>query len=140
MNDYATQVEIPRSRNVLFNALSRELEAWWGKQDQPLSEAGIIFKVSWGTPWYQFRVIEYKEDELMVWECIDANQIIPGLSDVEKEWVGTKIHWQLEKLTPDTTILHFKHEGLIPDFLCFDFCSRTWDQFLKERLISYLQG
>ncbi|MDH3698932.1 MAG: hypothetical protein OER83_06310 [Flavobacteriaceae bacterium] len=138
MKDYSTQIEIPVSREFVFNAISRDLGSWWGKQDRPIDAKGIVFKVSWGEPWYQFEVVDYWEGELMVWECIDANQIIPGLSGVEKEWVDTKVHWKLEELTPATTMLNFKHEGLIPDFLCFDFCSKSWEHFLKDHLISHI--
>ncbi|NND16142.1 MAG: hypothetical protein HKN89_07435 [Eudoraea sp.] len=140
MNDYTTLIEIPGSRKEVFKAISQELGSWWGKQEHPINGKDIVFKVAWGKPWYQFEVIEYIEDELMIWQCIDANQLISGLSGVEKEWVGTKIHWKLEEADQNTTMLHFKHEGLIPDFLCFEFCSKSWDHFLKDRLINYLLG
>ncbi|MBL4649538.1 MAG: hypothetical protein JKY03_07385, partial [Aureispira sp.] len=97
-----------------------------------------LFKVSWGETWYQFKVVKYLKDYEMIWECIDANQKIDGLVDVEKEWVGTKIHWKLEKHEKDKTLLKFKHEGLVPEFVCFNFCSDSWDHFLKQALVNYL--
>ena len=138
MTDYSTEVEIPSSKHAVFKAISQELGEWWGHQDRSIEKKDLVFKVSWGEPWYQFMVTDYKENELMIWECIDANQIIPGLSGVEKEWVGTQIHWNLTAISTDNTLLHFKHQGLVPDFLCFDFCSKSWEHFLKERLLTYL--
>jgi len=138
MTDYTTQLEIPISRHAVFMAISRELGKWWGKQDRLIEKKDTVFRVSWGEPWYQFEVVEYKENELMIWECIDANQIITGLTGVEKEWVGTKIHWKLVEISSNTTLIQFKHQGLIPDFLCFDVCSNAWEHFLKDRLVSYL--
>lgn len=138
MTDYTTQVEIPNSRHTIFKAISIELGNWWGEQDKPIKKKDSVFKVSWGEPWYQFKVADYKENERMIWECIDANQLIPGLTGVEKEWVGTSIHWNLREISSNMTLLQFKHLGLISDFLCFDFCSNSWEHFLKERLISYL--
>lgn len=138
MNDYTTTVEIDRPISKVFQAISKELTHWWGKQSEVVKGTDRIFKVEWGEPWYQFKVIEYHEPELMIWECVDANQKIKGLTGVEKEWVGTKIHWQLETLGENKTLLHFKHEGLVPEFLCFDFCSKTWEHFLKGPLVEYL--
>jgi len=138
MTHYTTQLEIPNSRHAVFMAISRELGNWWGQQDKLIDEKNLVFKVSWGEPWYQFKVLDYKENELMIWECIDANQLIPGLSGVEKEWVGTRIHWKLKEMSSNTTLLEFKHQGLIPEFLCFDFCSNSWEHFLKDRLVAYL--
>ncbi len=138
MTDYTTKLEIPNSRHAIFMAISGELGKWWGEQDRLIEKKDTVFKVSWGEPWYQFKVTEYKENELMIWECIDANQLIPGLTGVEKEWVGTKILWNLTEISSNATLLLFKHQGLTPDFLCFDFCSSSWEHFLKDRLVAYL--
>lgn len=138
MDSYHTSLEILAPRASVFRAISQKLSDWWGQQDVPVDQAGLIFKVSWGEPWYQFEVKEYQPPQNMVWECIDANQKISGLEGVEKEWVGTRIHWELQALDPARTHLEFQHEGLVPDFLCFDFCSQTWEHFLKEELVGYL--
>lgn len=138
MTDYTSQLEIPNSRHEVFMAISRELGKWWGEQDRFIEKKDTVFKVSWGEPYYQFKVVEYRENELMIWECIDANQIITGLTGVEREWVGTQIHWKLVEISSSTTLLQFKHLGLIPDFLCFDVCSNAWEHFLKNRLAAYL--
>ena len=137
-NHYKTEIEIGNSIEKVFQAISRNLGDWWGKQDQKINREGIIFKVSWGEPWYQFKVIKYVKDHEMIWECVDANQKIAGLENVEKEWVGTKIHWKLERLEKEKTLLKFQHIGLIPEFLCFNFCTASWDHFIKQVFVDYL--
>ncbi len=140
MNHYTTSIEINRPASAVFRAISKQLEDWWGNQDHQITEAGIVFKVSWAEPWYQFKVIKYQENKEMIWECVDANQIIEGLEGVQKEWVGTKIHWRLKEISSEHTQLHFEHEGLIPEFICFDVCSRAWSDFLHQHLIAYLES
>ena len=137
-NHYQTEIEIANSKEKVFRAISKNLGDWWGKQDQEINREGTIFKVSWGEPWYQFKVIKYAQDQEMIWECVDANQKISGLENVEKEWVGTKIHWELEEVEKEKTLLKFQHEGLVPEFICFNFCSQTWDHFLQKVLVNYL--
>ena len=139
MQSYHTSFKIEHSAEGIFTAISQQLGDWWGKQDKVIDEKGTIFKVAWGEPWYQFKVIHFIPNQAMSWECIDANQKINGLSGVEKEWVGTKVHWKLEDLGPNQSRLNFEHEGLVPDFLCFDFCSASWERFLKDSLVAYLK-
>jgi len=138
MNSYSTSVEINISKEAVFQAISKDLANWWGYQDAPIEKKGTILKVSWGEPWYQFEVTEYHENKKMVWKCIDANQKIDGLKNVEKEWVDTKIYWVLQELDEQKTLLKFKHEGLTPEFICFKFCSKSWNHFLQGSLVSYL--
>lgn len=140
MSNYTTQVLIKRGSEAVFEAISFQLENWWGHQDQPATKEGIVFKVSWGEPWYQFKVISFAENEEMIWECIDANQIINGLDGVQKEWVGTKVHWKLTRIDENHTRLDFEHEGLTPDFICFNVCSQAWSDFLQQHLVRYLEA
>ena len=57
---------------------------WWGKQSAIPAAVLDEFKVQWGEPWYEFRVVEFEANRKMVWECIDASQIIKGLEGVQK--------------------------------------------------------
>lgn len=138
MNDYSVTIVVEASRAHVFRAISTELSLWWGAQDNLIDQNKMIFRVSWGEPWYEFELLEYRQDQEMVWECIDANQKIKGLKNIEKEWVGTKIHWKLVALTQDRTELEFRHEGLVPELICFEFCSASWGHFLKEALVNYI--
>ena len=140
MSHYKTAIEIKHPPSIVFDAITENLASWWGRQDHRIDKAGTVFTVSWGEPWYQFEVTHYIENHEMIWKCIDANQIIGGLEGVQKEWVDTKIHWKLKPLGNDDSLLEFEHEGLVPDFICFQVCSTSWDHFLKESLIAYLDN
>lgn len=137
MEDYQLTLEINHPAERVFKAITQELPNWWGPQDHSVSKKGDVFTVSWGEPWYQFEVVRFIENEEVVWRCIDANQIIDGLEGVQKEWVNTEIHWKLEA-NVSITKLDFMHKGLIPSFICFQFCSDSWTHFLKGSLVDYL--
>ena len=137
---YSRTVEITASAPEIFQALTKDLQGWWGSMDHPVSKVGDAFRVSWGEPWYRFQVIRYEYPSFLSWECTDANQIIEGLDGVQKEWVGTQLHWQIESIGPKSCRVKFIHQGLVPEFTCFDFCSTAWDHFFGERLKSYLEG
>ena len=139
-NNYQVKLHANTTLRRTFEALTTNIHDWWGQQDKPVTCLGDIFKVSWGEPWYEFEVIEYKPDQKITWKCVDANQRINGLEGVEKEWVGTKLYWIITELGEGNIELQLIHEGLIPDFTCYEFCSKTWDSFVNGTLKAYLEG
>lgn len=139
-SSYKRSLMIDASAEAIFQALTVDLKGWWGRMDKPVSGMGDVFKVSWGEPWYQFKVTKFESPLQVHWRCIDANQIIHGLDGVQKEWVGSELQWRIEPEGDRSCQVIFKHAGLVPDFICYDFCSNAWDQFIGERLKAYLEA
>jgi len=136
---YSVSIDIATTPAKAFNALSENIDKWWGKTDQAALKTGGIFTVSWGEPWYQFQLIEIVPEEKLVWECIDANQIIDDLEGVQKEWVGTRIVWTISVISDGMVRIDLVHEGLVPTFICYEVCSRTWGSYVTEHLKHYLE-
>ncbi|MBX2871576.1 MAG: hypothetical protein KTR30_05735 [Saprospiraceae bacterium] len=136
--DYSTSIQVKTTAGQAFKALSTEIDAWWGTSNRPADQLGIDFTVAWGEPWYQFKVVEYVEPNRITWACTDANQIIAGLEGVQKEWVGTQMQWTIREMPQGMVEITLLHQGLVPAFICYDFCSATWDSFVQEKLSSYL--
>lgn len=140
VSGYTHSIIITAPAKTIFNALTRDLEGWWGAMDHPVSAKGDVFQVSWGEPWYRFEATEFDSPNYLCWKCTDANQIIAGLDGVQKEWVGTRLHWRIEEKGVSKCELTFTHEGLVPEFICYDFCSASWDHFIGNRLKTYLEA
>ena len=136
---YSKKLKVNSKPNIAFAALTTKIGDWWGDQDNPVNNIGEVFTMSWGEPWYQFKVVEFVPDEKVTWECINAKQIIGDLKGVEKEWVGTQLQWTINQLNENEIEIAFNHEGLVPDFICYDFCSNTWDRFITFNLKKYLE-
>ncbi len=138
-SSYSTKITVRSSEERAFEALSTHIGEWWGDQDKPAKHLGDVFTMSWGEPWYKFKVVAYVPNQEIIWKCIDAKQIIGELEGVEKEWVGTQLQWKIHKLNDQEVELQFKHEGLVHEFICYDFCSNTWDRFIDFSLKKYLE-
>ncbi len=138
-SSYSQTVIIKSSKKAAFAALTSGIAGWWGSIDNNKFQKGEIFKVSWGEPWYQFKIIEYSPNNKITWECIDANQIIGGMEGVEKEWVGTKLYWTIDSTKDDKIQVHLFHKGLVPAIRCYEVCSFHWDDFIKKGLKNYLE-
>jgi len=138
--DYKKTVLITSNKEDVFKSLTKEISNWWGNMDNIVQKKGDIFTVSWGEPWYKFKVIEFNPFNIITWECIDCNQIIGDLKGVEKEWVGTKLQWKIKPIKDNEVEVSLIHQGLIPEFTCFKVCSFAWDSFIGNSLKNYLEG
>lgn len=137
---YQTAVIIKSDSELIFKALTKDLSAWWGNMDKKVKKEGDIFTISWGEPWYKFKVIKYKPNKEIIWQCIDANQIIGNLKGVQKEWVGTQLEWKIEPAENSISKVTFLHQGLVPEFICYNVCSSAWDRFIGDALKKYVES
>lgn len=138
MNNYTQTVSVATNKEDAFNALTIQVEKWWGKVDQPASRIGDVFKVSFGEAFWTFKVIKLEKFEYISWECIEANQIHKGLENMGEEWLGTRLHWNIYQENQSIEI-NFVHEGLVPEFGCYEVCSAGWDFFILKSLKQYLE-
>lgn len=138
--DYNKTVLISSNKEDVYKALTEGISKWWGDIDNIVQKKGDIFTVSWGEPWYKFKVIEFNPFSIITWECIDCNQIIGDLKGVEKEWVGTKLQWEIKTINEKEVEVNIIHQGLIPEFTCYKICSSAWDSFVGDSLKNYLEG
>ncbi|UFH32220.1 hypothetical protein LNP04_00530 [Chryseobacterium sp. C-71] len=67
------------------------------------------------------------------WEVIGSNLTFLKMPD---EWTGTKINFDVST-EGNQTKFTFTHNGLIPQFECYEGCSNAWLQYL-ENLKNYL--
>ena len=93
---------------AVYAALSNEagLAAWWTtdttvSSDSPLVGANIAFR--FGETGLDMHVAELKQNERVVWECVEAAP--PG-------WNGTRLSFELSE-NPDTneTLVYFRHSS-----------------------------
>jgi len=51
----------------------------------------------------------------------------------KSEWVGTKIIFEKSK-KDDKTQLRFTHEGLVPEYECYQICYDGWTSYIQGSL------
>jgi uncharacterized protein YndB with AHSA1/START domain len=125
---YGAQLSIAAPPKRVHDALTTlsGISGWWFTQDvRGSAAAGGDFTVVWRDGAADFVAhVEAAEPGLVRWKCLAKHP--------ESDWVGTAITFELSGVSPDSTVVAFRHTGLVPILDCFEQCEAGWDQVLKS--------
>jgi prolipoprotein diacylglyceryl transferase len=130
--DFNVSFLVDRSPDVVFSAVTN-VRGWWSESlEGDSASLGDEFVYRHGDIHFsRHRLIELIPNEKVVWLTLDSK-----ITFVEKqdEWNGTRVVFQLSKEGTQTR-LDITHFGLVPDFQCFEGCSKGWTYYLKDSLV-----
>jgi hypothetical protein len=112
------------SLDATYKALAtREgLSAWWTNNTQGETKVGGVLQFRFGAAGgFDMKVLELHPAERVLWQVVDG----------PKEWIGTKISWEL-KQDGDYPIVLFKHQGWKEPVEFMHHCSTKWGVFLMS--------
>ncbi|MGD0851911.1 MAG: SRPBCC domain-containing protein [Acidimicrobiales bacterium] len=117
------------------------VRGWWtGEIEGDTLEVGDEFDYRYpGAHYSRQKVTELVPGKKVVWKVVDSH--LKGHED-PNEWTGTEITFEISREGERTEVL-FSHDGLVPDFECFDSCSNAWGFFVNgslRRLIATGEG
>lgn len=128
---YAMEFEVPSPSNVVYTAINN-VSGWWTQNITGNSKKiGDVFTVTFGETFIQLKVTELRTNFKVVWEVVDCHKHF--LKD-KKEWVGTKIHFDIENVDYENTKLKFVHKGLVSALECYEICCDAWGRYLHGSL------
>ena len=109
------------------------VRGWWSEKLEGSSEnLDDEFVYRHGDLHYsKHKLTEVIPYEKVVWLTIGSK-----LTFVEKqdEWNATQMRFDISK-QDNKTKLDITHVGLVPDFQCYDGCSKGWTHYLKNSLL-----
>jgi uncharacterized protein YndB with AHSA1/START domain len=102
------------------------LSGWWTERTTGETDLGGVIDFRFDRDgnelgFFDMKVAELKPGERVMWEVVDG----------PPEWVGTKVHWDLQQ-DGDYTVVLFKHEGWREPVEFMHHCSTKWALFLMS--------
>lgn len=133
--EYHSSITASVTPQEAFEKISYVSE-WWAKDFEGKSEEpNDVFTVRFQNgDMYKVKVSEIIPNKKITWEVIDSYQ---GWHNDHTEWIGTTIVWEVFS-QKDSLEVKMTHVGLVPEFECFDQCSRGWDYLMQKSLLKLL--
>src|SRR5215510_1295448 len=139
-SDYTTAFTVDQSAEEVFEAINN-VRGWWSEEiEGRTEELGDEFTYRHKDVHYcRIRLIEVVPGKKLVWLVLDN---FFNFTEDKSEWKDTKVIFELFK-KDDQTEVRFTHEGLVPQYECFDVCSNAWGSYINgslRRLITTGKG
>jgi hypothetical protein len=134
---FTAMIEVAKSAKDVFNAIT-EVPKWWNSEDfegnsTKLNDEFIIYHPS--QHYSKQRLIEVIPDKKIVW--LVAESKLYWLENDKEEWTNTKMIFDITT-QDEKTILHFTHEGLVPEKECYAMCEKGWTMIIKDWLFHFI--
>ena len=130
-SDFTTTIIVDQTPEEVFNAINN-VRGWWsenieGSTDQLNSEFDYHYK---DVHRAKIKIVELIPSQKVVWLVMD--NYFSFIKD-KFEWKGTKIVFEIYR-QGNKTRLSFTHEGLVPQYECYEICYEAWTQFIHDSL------
>ena len=129
--DFTTSILVDQTPMEAFDAINNVRARWPGEIEGNTTKLHDEFI-------YRYKKIHYSKQKLV--EVIPGKKVVwlvtdSSLNFVENktEWTGTKIIFEISEKNNKTQV-RFTHQGLIPQYECFDSCSNAWSDIIKNGL------
>jgi len=135
---FATTIEVAKSPQEVFNHITHDVAKWWGGKDlegssKKLNDEFIIHHP--GAHYSKQKLVEVLPGKKIVWLVTDST--LDWLKKDKHEWANTQMIFEITT-KGDKTVLHFTHEGLVPEKECYEKCEQGWNMVIKDYLFHYI--
>lgn len=133
--NFTSRISVDQTPREVFNAINN-VRGWWseeieGNTEKLNDEFNYHYK---DVHRCKMKIIESVPDKKIVWLVLD-NYF--SFTKDKSEWIGTKIIFEISRQDNKTQI-QFTHEGLIPEYECYNACVNGWIQYIEHSLLSLI--
>jgi len=130
-NSFTAIFSVDQTPEEVFAAISN-VRGWWSEEiDGSTDKLGAEFN-------YHFKdvhdckvkITELIAGKKVVWHVLD-NYF--NFTKDKTEWKGTDIVFEISR-KGDKTEIRFTHQGLVPEYECYDACSEGWGFYVNTSL------
>lgn len=128
---FATTFTVDASPKDVFDAVNN-VRGWWAEDiDGDTTTAGSEFTQRYGEMHRcRIRITDAVPGQKVSWLVVE-NYF--SFTEDETEWTGTTINFDITEKDGATEVA-FTHQGLVPDYECYDICSNAWGSHINGSL------
>ncbi len=130
-SDFSTTILVDQTPTEAFDAINNVRDWWPGEIEGNSKKLNDEFT-------YRYKKMHYSNQKLV--EVIPGKKVVwlvtdSSLNFVENksEWTGTKMIFEISERGNKTQV-RFTHQGLVPQYECFDACSNAWTDIIRDGL------
>lgn len=134
-SDFSTTLLVDQTPKEVFDAINN-VRGWWSEEiEGGTDKLNDEFSYHYGDVHAcKMKLIEVVPGEKVSWLVMD--NYFKFTKD-KSEWIGTKINFEISKKDTKTQ-LRFTHQGLVPEYECFDVCSNAWTKYIQQSLMGLI--
>jgi hypothetical protein len=130
-SDYTATLLVDQTTEEAFNAI-KNFRAWWSEEIKGSTDKlnEVFFYHYEDMHLCKLKLIERIPDKKLVYQVLE-NQF--SFTKDKSEWINTKLIFKISHEGVKTKI-QFTHEGLVPDYECYDVCFDAWNTYINSSL------
>jgi hypothetical protein len=134
-SDFIATILADQTPKEAFNAITN-VRGWWSEQiDGSTGKLNEEFTYHYKDIHYcKMKLIELVPGQKVVWLVLD-NYF--KFTEDKSEWIGTRLVFDISP-KGDQTEIRFTHEGLVPQYECYEICREAWTNYIKNSLYSLI--
>ncbi|HVM86700.1 MAG TPA: SRPBCC domain-containing protein [Puia sp.] len=138
LESFDATIEIEKSPREVFKIITDDVSKWWGGKDlsgrtTKLNDEFIVHHQ--GAHYSKQKLIEIIPEKKVVWQVTEGT--LYWLKKDKQEWTNTKMIFEIS-VKNGKTVLHFTHEGLVPEKECYEACQQGWTMVITDWLYHYI--
>lgn len=133
--DFTTTILVSQTPQQALHAITNFKE-WWSAEiegDTDKLNGGFIYHYK-DIHYCKLKLVELVADEKLVYLVLD--NYFKFTKD-KSEWKNTKLVFELSQKN-DKTAIKFTHEGLVPQYECYEICREAWTDYIQNSLYSFI--
>jgi hypothetical protein len=133
--NFATIFSVDQTPQEAFAAI-KNVRGWWSEEiEGSTGKLGDEFIYHYqDVHTCRIKLVELVPSQRVAWLVVD--NYFNFIED-KSEWKGTKIIFEVSR-NGDKTEIRFTHEGLVPEYECFNVCSNAWGAYINGSLPSLI--
>lgn len=133
--DFTATIRVDQTPTEVFNAVNN-VRGWWSENIEGGTEKlNDEFDYRYqDVHSCRMRLIESVSGKKVVWLVLD-NYF--NFTKDKTEWKNTKVIFEISKKGSKTE-LHFTHQGLVPEYECYEACRQGWTKYITGSLYNLI--